>query len=102
MLYRPPRSTLHHIVLSGDLVPISNVLIHVSVFLSTALPAPSIVSPPVGVVDWVAVLWEDKSSFQKENIKLAFDVVNTFKKRRKHTYQHLKNTASMSLYGKKS
>lgn len=39
MLYTPPRSTFHHVDLYGDWGPISFVLIHVAVFLSTALLA---------------------------------------------------------------
>lgn len=81
MLYTPLRSTFHHTVFSGELSPISFDLIHVSVFLSTALPAPYSVSLPGLVNDWVAVLWYDKSSLKNEIEQNKFEDVLKRKKR---------------------
>lgn len=61
MLYIPPRSTFHHTVLSGLFFPIGIVLIHVSVFRSTAKFASSVV-PPIAVCDWVASFLYEISS----------------------------------------
>lgn len=64
MLYTPPRSTFDHVDLCGDWSPTSSVLIHVAVFLSTALLA-SYKLYREGVVyagDWEANAWKDRSS----------------------------------------
>lgn len=64
MLYFPPRSTFHHVCLYGAVVPILSVLIHVSVFLSTALLA-SYKLEDIGegnLGDWEEKAWNDRSS----------------------------------------
>ena len=62
MLYTPPRSTFHHTVLSGLFRPISFVLVHVVISLSTALFALYRSNGPAAVDDWVASFWYDRSS----------------------------------------
>ena len=69
MLYTPPRSTLHHTVLSTHNFPIGCVLMHVVMSLSTALPATYLYSSlevAPCVVVWVATLFFDKSSVNKK------------------------------------
>lgn len=65
MLCTSPRSTFHHVVLCGEFVPISCVLIQVVKFLSTAFWASEY--GPAAVIDCEAGLWYDKSSRTKEN-----------------------------------
>lgn len=64
MVYTPPRSTFHHVDLCGDWSPKSSVLIHVAVFLSTALLALyKLYDEEEGYAgDWEANAWNDRSS----------------------------------------
>lgn len=68
MLYTAPKSTFHHVVLSGALRPIAFVLIHVTVFLSTALLASyKRYEDREGYIgDCEATALKDKSSVKKQ------------------------------------
>ena len=67
MLYIPPRSTLHHTVLTGLLEPIVSVLIHVTVHPSAAFFLQSTLAP--GMCGTARLRIVIRSSFKREKIK---------------------------------
>lgn len=75
MLNTFPRSTFHHTVLSGELLPISCALIHVNVFPSTAKLAAYLPEPKY-MRDCVASLLYDKSSVTKNQIYISIYTCN--------------------------